>query len=123
MVIGSGGRGFYRSSHSFLGFAHFSRLALHIDIAFEIRSILQDHPGCNDISVDPPGSGDGNALFTIEITRELTLDDDIPGIDISLNLPFFADGDTIVFQLDSPFDISLDNEILLTAEFTFDIDR
>src|SRR5262249_14962967 len=63
-----------------------------------------------------------NAIADMQVSLELSLDDDALGIDIGLHLPVRADRQVISLQQNAAFDLAVEIQVLAAGKLSLDDD-
>ena len=97
--------------------------ALHVDAAAEVRAFGDRHARRDDVAVHRAVVADVDLLRRRHIADDFAEHDHRLGEYLSLDLAVGPDGQHVLAQLDAPFDVSFDRQILAATQFTFDDDR
>jgi hypothetical protein len=87
---------------------------LHVDGAFEPRTVLQTNAGSDEIAFDIPRGLDDDLLLTKEISTHLSLYANDPGMDVGADHAGLADSHTLALDPDLALDLSLYEDLFFS---------
>ena len=97
----------------------FSRF-LDVDDALEEGAVFNADAGRGYVAGQGTLGADVDAIGSRDIALDLAEHDDLTGIDRGIDLPVFADGETVARKVDGAFDLAVNIEGLRARNFTFD---
>src|SRR5689334_19040578 len=105
-----------------LGLASLRARALHVDAAAEVRAFGNRDARRRDVAVDRAVVADVDLLARGHVAGDLAEDDHGLGEYLRLDAGVGPDREDVLPQLDLPLDLSLDREVLASAQLTLDYD-
>src|SRR5581483_4741079 len=97
-------------------------LVLHVDAATEVRAFSNGHARSGDVAVNRAVFADVDFFGGADVADHLAEDHDRLRVNLRLDLAVGTDRQYVIAKIDSPFDVSLDREILAAVQLALDDD-